>query len=63
MANMNQLFAPKMHAVRKTLDLGRRHGQIINPPRMSELGGMTTKNADQRESELALRKPGSEKKG
>jgi hypothetical protein len=43
------------------LDVGRRHGQVINPPRMPEIGGMTKSNADKRESELSIKKPGGTK--
>ncbi len=54
-------FAPRNYPVRHALDLGRRHGAIINPPRLAELGGMTTGNADKKESELKIRKPGGTK--
>lgn len=54
-------FAPRNYPVRHPLDVGRRHGQIINPPRMAELGGMTKNNADQREPELKIKKPGGTK--
>jgi hypothetical protein len=54
-------FAPRNYPVRHPLELGRKHGQVINPPRFPELGGMTKNNADQREPELHIRKPGGTK--
>ena len=56
-----KLFAPKSYPIRTAKDHGRRHGQVINPPRLPEIGGMTPYNADQREPELALKKPGGTK--
>ena len=56
-----KLFAPKSYAIRTVKDHGRRHGQVINPPRLPEIGGMTPNNADQREAELSLKKPGGTK--
>ena len=56
-----QLFAPKSYPIRTPEMLGRRNGATINPPRMPEIGGMTTRNNDSRESELTLRKPGGTK--
>ena len=53
-----QLFAPKSYPIREPLMTGRRNGATINPPRLPEIGGLTTKNADQREPELTLKKPG-----
>jgi hypothetical protein len=54
-------FAPRNYPVRHPLELGRKHGQVLNPPRFPELGGMTKNNADQRETELHIRKPGGTK--
>ena len=54
-------FAPRSYAVRMPTDNSRRNGAIINPPRMPEIGGMTKSNADSRESELTIRKPGGSK--
>ena len=56
-----KLFAPRAYAVRLPSMSGRRNGQTINPPRMPEIGGMTTKNAQMKEGELALKKPGGTK--
>ncbi len=56
-----QLFAPKAYPVRVPSMTGRRNGQTINPPRLPEIGGMTERNADQREPDLTLRKPGGTK--
>lgn len=54
-------FTPRNYPVRHPLEVGRRHGNIINPPRLPELGGMTKNNADQRDQELSLKKPGGTK--
>jgi hypothetical protein len=54
-------FAPRSYPVRHPLETGRRHGQVINPPRLPEIGGMTKSNADKRESELSIKKPGGTK--
>ncbi len=54
----NKLFAPKNYGVRQPTDNNRRHGAIMNPPRLPEIGGMTTRNADRRESDLTIKKPG-----
>lgn len=59
----SKLFAPKMHAVRLPSMVGRRNGQVINPPRIPEIGGMTQYNTDQKEPDFKLAKPGSTKKG
>lgn len=56
-----KLFAPRSYPIRTAFDLGRRHGQVINPPRLAEIGGMTTTNGDKAEPELKLKKPGGTK--
>ena len=56
-----KLFAPKAYPIRDSFMLGSRNGATINPPRLPEIGGMTTRNADQREAELKLKKPGGTK--
>jgi hypothetical protein len=59
----SKLFAPKSHPVRLPSMTGRRNGQVINPPRLPEIGGMTERNTDQKEPELMLSKPGNTKAG
>lgn len=54
----SRLFAPKSYPIREPLMTGRRNGQVINPPRLAEMGGLKTTNADQREPDLKLKKPG-----
>ena len=54
-------FAPRSYPIRMATDNNRRMGSIMNPPRMPEVGGMTKGNADQREPELTIRKPGGTK--
>lgn len=53
-----RLFAPKSYAIRTASDLSRRNGQVLNPPRLAEIGGLKTTNADKREPELTIKKPG-----
>jgi hypothetical protein len=52
------LFAPKPFPIRDAFMTGRRNGKTINAPRIPEIGGMTTRNADKNESELVLKKLG-----
>ena len=52
------LFKPRSYTIRDAMMTGRRNGATINPPRLPEIGGMTENNADKREPELTLRKPG-----
>ena len=54
-------FAPKHYAIRQPTDNNRFLGAIVNPPRFPEIGGMTKGNADKRDPELTLRKPGGTK--
>lgn len=54
----SRMFAPKFTSVRMPTDNSRRNGAIINPPRLPEIGGMTKNNAEKREPDLTLRKPG-----
>jgi hypothetical protein len=54
----SRLFAPKSYPIREPLMTGRRNGKVINPPRLAEMGGLKTTNADQLEAELTLKKPG-----
>ena len=54
----SRMFAPKFTTVRQPTDNARRNGAVLNPPRLPEIGGMTKKNADSREGELTIRKPG-----
>ena len=53
-----RLFAPRSYPFRTPDMTGRRNGAVINPPRLPEIGGMTKSNAEKKEPELALRKPG-----
>lgn len=57
----NSLFKPRKYPVRMPTDNKRRNGAIMNPPRLPEIGGMTKTNADSREPELAIKKPGGTK--
>jgi len=55
---MQTLFKPKMYPVRQPTDNKRRNGQVLNPPRLPEIGGMTLQNADDNEGSLRLQKIG-----
>ena len=56
----NQLFRPKAYPIRKPTEVSKQHGRILNPSRMSELGGMDKLHEPygKKVNNLKLRKPG-----
>jgi hypothetical protein len=56
----NQLFRPKAYPIRKPTEVSKEHGRILNPPRMSEIGGMDKlhEKYGKKPNSLKLRKPG-----
>lgn len=56
----NQLFRPKAYPARKPTETSKQHGNILNPPRMSELGGLDKlhEKYSKKSNTLNLRKPG-----
>ena len=57
----NQLFKPKNFPIRKVTDTGKVNGAILNPPRMSEIGGMSSLHKGHHKNSMTLRKPGGTK--
>ena len=56
----NTLFKPKAFPARKPTDVKKQNGRILNPPRMSEIGGMDKLHEQygKKSNNLTLRKPG-----
>lgn len=57
------LFRPKAYPARKPTETSKVHGNIMNPPRMSEIGGMDKlhEKYGKTVNQLKLRKPGGTK--
>lgn len=56
----NDPIKPRAGAPRKPTDTSQRHGQVLNPPRLMQIGGADSlhkKNGPFRNT-LSLRKPG-----
>lgn len=56
----NSLFRPRAYPARKPTETSKQHGAILNPPRMSEIGGMDKlhEKYGKKPNSLNLRKPG-----
>jgi hypothetical protein len=56
----NKLFRPAAYAIRKPTETSKEHGRVLNPPRMSEIGGMDKlhEKYGKKVNNLKLRKPG-----
>ena len=54
------LFRPKAYPARKPTETSKQHGRILNPPRMSEIGGMDNihEKYGKRSNNLTIKKPG-----
>ena len=52
------LFRPKAYPARKPTDTRLANGAILNPPRMSEIGGMSSTGKAHYRNDKTLRKPG-----
>jgi hypothetical protein len=63
MSDLTGVFKPKSFAIRDPLDRKRNHGQIVNPPRMNQLGGMDQLKEPHGhyKNDMSLSKPGSGK--
>jgi hypothetical protein len=55
------LFRPKHYPARKPTDTRLANGAILNPPRMSEIGGMSSLHKGHYKNDKTLRKPGGTK--
>lgn len=51
---------PSSRGRREALDNGRMNGRVINPPRMAQLGGLSSprKKGAMEKNNLSIRKPG-----
>ena len=56
----NNLFRPKAYPARKPTETSKDHGRIMNPPRMSEIGGMDKlhEKYGKKINSMRLKKPG-----
>ena len=56
----NNLFRPKVYAARKPTETSKQHGAILNPPRMSEIGGLDKlhEKYGKKTNNLTIKKPG-----
>ncbi len=64
--SQNTLFAPKAFPIRDPLDKKSNHGRVTNPPRMSELGGLSSPREAKgpfKSGDMHLRKPGDTTSG
>ena len=60
MVDQNKLFRPAAYPIRKPTDVKKENGRILNPPRMSEIGGMDKlhERYGEKVNNMKLRKPG-----
>lgn len=57
------LFKPRgASSIRQPLDNKKDNGQIANPPRFSEFGGLNTASDATAKNKMSLSKPGDTKK-
>lgn len=63
MSDLAGVFKPKSYAIRNPLDKGRKHGQVVNPPRMNQLGGLDQikEPHGHYKNDITLSKPGGTK--
>lgn len=63
MASDNTLFKPKAYPIRQPTETKQRHGSMVNPPRMNQIGGMDKLNEKYgvKKNSMTLRKPGGTK--
>jgi hypothetical protein len=56
----NGYLKPSSRGKRDPLSNAKNNGRIVNPPRMAELGGLSSvrKKGAMRKNELTIRKPG-----
>ena len=58
----DQLFKPKNYPARKPTDTRLANGAILNPPRMSEIGGLSSLHkGGHTKNQMTLKKPGGTK--
>jgi len=59
----NSLFRPKAYPARKITDTALQNGACLNPPRMSQIGGLSGlhKTGGVTRNNLTIKKPGGTK--
>ena len=58
----NKMFYPKAYPIRQPTDNKKKHGDIVNPPRMAQLGGLSsTGKVSGLKNDMRLRKPNDTK--
>ncbi len=53
-----KLFRPKAYPPRHPTETAKEHGRVVNPPRMSEIGGADKPHKAHKKNQMTLRKPG-----
>lgn len=53
-----RFLEPSMAGLRKPTDAQKENGQMINPPRYSELGGLDKASRIEQKNPLTISKPG-----
>lgn len=55
---MSDLFYPKSGSLRGPTENSKNHGQVVNPPRMAEFGGMSSTKKGPKKNDKSIKKPG-----
>lgn len=55
---MARFLEPSTTGLRKPTDSGKENGQVINPPRYAQMGGLDKPSRIAEKNPLAIRKPG-----
>lgn len=60
MSDLTGVFKPKSYAIRDPLSNKKMHGQVSNPPRMNQMGGLDKLKEPNGhfKNEMTLKKPG-----
>lgn len=55
---MARFLEPSTTGLRKPTDSGKENGQVINPPRYAQMGGLDKPSRIAEKNTLTIRKPG-----
>lgn len=60
MSDLTGVFKPKSYSIRDPLSNKKQHGQVVNPPRMNQLGGLDQLKEPHGhfKNEMNIKKPG-----
>lgn len=63
MASDNTLFKPKAYPIRQPTEVKQKHGSMVNPPRLNQIGGMDKLHEKYgvKKNSMTLKKPGGTK--